>query len=357
MRDSDLLWETVTDGQELPPFDYELSQLRLVSFVRATGLYDYVHFDTDYARAVGAEDAFIATPHAVGLFCRLITDWTGPGASIRNLTINMHKSCFRNDMLSVGGRVARKYVDDAGRHLVHLAGLAITCEGRGPAMTADAIVELKSGSTEPATQWDPLDTRPVVDETTPDFAKAVLGVRSSRENTYSHAVSENEILLWCESLEDWNPLYCDADFAKASRFGGIVAPPAATGMFFSPKSLAPIGIGYLRPGAEIPEAVSQGLRGVPLLKELRKNFGSGSVALPIEGYSELIVVKAEYNFVAPMRPGDRIRQERALMSCSALRKTRLGEGYFVQSAAQVFNHRDELLSQVVYTILHYRPDA
>jgi acyl dehydratase len=39
-------------------------------------------------------------------------------------------------------------------------------------------------------------------------------------------VSQAAIRLWCEVLEDANPLYHDADFAAASGHGGIVAPPA-----------------------------------------------------------------------------------------------------------------------------------
>ena len=62
-----LIWDDIAEGADLPGFDYELSMLRLVAFVRATGLYDYVHHDSDYARAVGIKDAFAATPHIGGL--------------------------------------------------------------------------------------------------------------------------------------------------------------------------------------------------------------------------------------------------------------------------------------------------
>ena len=33
-----LRWEDMAEGQQLPGFEYELSLLRLVAFVRATGL-------------------------------------------------------------------------------------------------------------------------------------------------------------------------------------------------------------------------------------------------------------------------------------------------------------------------------
>jgi hypothetical protein len=66
-----LCWQDVEEGTALPSFTYELSLLRLVAFVRASGLYDYVPFDGDCARAAGARDAFISAPHVAGLFGRL----------------------------------------------------------------------------------------------------------------------------------------------------------------------------------------------------------------------------------------------------------------------------------------------
>src|SRR4051812_34535298 len=33
------------------------------------------------------------------------------------------------------------------------------------------------------------------------------------------------IRLWCEVLEDANPLYHDEGFARSSAYGGIIAPP------------------------------------------------------------------------------------------------------------------------------------
>src|SRR4051794_13775996 len=97
MGTNTLYWEDVEDGQDLPPFTYELSLLRLVSFVRASGLYDYVHFDGAYAKAAGARDAFISTPHVAGLFGRLLTDWSGPTGEIRSLTFAMRTQSCTND--------------------------------------------------------------------------------------------------------------------------------------------------------------------------------------------------------------------------------------------------------------------
>lgn len=83
--------------------------------VRASGLYDYVHFDRDYAQAAGARDAFMATHHVGGLFSRLLTDWSGPEADVRSLTFNINTQSCPNDILTLTGKVGRKYVSDQVR--------------------------------------------------------------------------------------------------------------------------------------------------------------------------------------------------------------------------------------------------
>ncbi len=72
-----VLWDAVAEGERLPGFGYELSMLRLVAFVRATGLYDYVHHDPEYARAVASRMP-LPRPR-ISADCSAGRSRTGPG--------------------------------------------------------------------------------------------------------------------------------------------------------------------------------------------------------------------------------------------------------------------------------------
>jgi len=147
-----LQWEDVVEGQELPSFDYELSMLRLVAFVRATGLYDYVHHDPDYARAVGIKDAFAATPHIGGLFSRAVTDWTGPFGLIRRMEFRMTGQCLRNDTLRVTGEVVGKRRVADGSALVDVA-LNIANDSSPSVASAKVTVSSASDVLPMAARW------------------------------------------------------------------------------------------------------------------------------------------------------------------------------------------------------------
>ena len=41
-------------------------------------------------------------------------------------------------------------------------------------------------------------------------------------------VSKSDIRHWCEVMRDRNPLYTDEEYAKNSKYGGIIAPPTMT---------------------------------------------------------------------------------------------------------------------------------
>lgn len=348
-----LQWEDVSEGEQLPGFEYELSLLRLVAFVRATGLYDYVHHDPDYARAVGIKDAFASTPHIGGLFCRAVTEWTGPLGLLRRIEFRMMGQCLRNDILRVAGTVTGKRRGDDGSALVDVE--LDMGNGTAPSVaTAKITVALpSSGGSLPAVERerDPLDIV-VPNDDMPDFARAYLG--QVREGNWEprDPLLASDVHLWCEALEDWNPLYWDAEYAARSHIGGLVSPPI--GLFFGAGSGLNVGLGYRKPGAVVPEPIVQGLHGMALMSALRQELIRGGVPFPPPDCPETVVTNAIYNFYRPLRVGDTLRTEQRLATCSQLRKTRLGEGYFTSGENLLFNQHGELVRTTTLNLFCYR---
>lgn len=349
-----LHWEDVNEGDVLPSFEYELSLVRLVAFVRATGLYDYVHHDAKYAQAVGTKDAFISTPHVGGLFTRLITDWSGPASLLRRITFRMTTQCLRDDMLTVTGKVGRKYRGDDGSYLVDIVDLNIATQSAPSAANATATIEMPSADGRiPGVFRQRLPgEEPGPNEDMPDFARAMMG--EEREGNWEphDPLLASDVHLWCEALEDWNPLYWDKDYASASPFGTVISPP--TGMFTGAGSALNVGLGYRKPGADVPEPIKQGLQGMELMTALRKDLIKGGIPFPPPDCPEAVVTQADFNFYTPLRVGDTLRTRQRLVSCSPQRKTRLGEGHFVTGENMLFNQRDELVRTVAMSLFCYR---
>lgn len=352
MNMQSLLWEDVQEGQQLPPFTYELSLLRLVAFVRATGLYDYVHFDRDYARAVGARDVFIATPHVVGLFSRLLTDWAGPEAEVRSITLKMNTQSCAGDLLQVSGHVGRVYTGEDGEHLVDVVDMKIGHAHSANAATATATLALPTrGAAVRAVRAAPARKAPQLQADVPDFVRALVGTVKEGEPEPERPLTEDEIHLWCECLEDWNPLYWDHAYARKSRHGGLIAPPG--GLFHGAASSVNAGLGYGKPGTAVPAPVREGLTGFALLQALRKDMIAGKTPFSVPGYPEVAVTVARSEYYRPLRVGDHTRTTQEIVDCSGLKKTKLGEGHFLTWIRSVYNQRDELVRTFTLTGFYY----
>ena len=350
-----LYWEDVKEGQDIESYEYEINWPRLVAAVRASGIYDYVHFDRDYAQAAGLRDAFVGTYHVTGGFGRVMTDWTGPEADIRRLSFRMLDQSCPGDIWQVTGKVTRKYQGDDGEYLVDL-DLNIAHQRNEHVATASSTVALPSRVGGPVKVREGGAQKPEIplDPELPDFARPFIGKVIMKRHSIS-PVEETQIRHWCEFIEDWNPLYWDKEFAAKSRYGSLKVPP---GMYHVVLEHIPasFGIGYLKPGEKVPDSIQRGLHGLELLQELRAGFlggGEGEQRFMPPGCNEQVATNSVYHYLAPIRPGDLIYMTNELANCSGKKKTRLGEGYFATSLWCWYNQRDELVATNIFTLFDY----
>ncbi len=133
-------WEDVSEGQEVPTLSLEITIKRMIAAVGATRDFYDVHHNQEFARESGVQDIFVNTMFNQGLIGRFLTDWTGPAGEIRKLGIAMRESTYAKDVVTVTGKVVKKYTNDAGDHLVDLE--VLTSNPRGPAVIATATMAL-----------------------------------------------------------------------------------------------------------------------------------------------------------------------------------------------------------------------
>lgn len=95
----------VTVGTELPPMTIEASPTFVVSTAIATRDFQDVHHDRDAAHARGSSDIFVNILTDNGLVQRYLTDWAGPEALVRSISIRLGVPCYAYDHLAFSGTV------------------------------------------------------------------------------------------------------------------------------------------------------------------------------------------------------------------------------------------------------------
>lgn len=141
---------------------------------------------------------------------------------------------------------------------------------------------------------------------------------------------------WVDALDDHDPVYLDEARARASRFGGLVAPPAM---------------------------LQTWTMGRPRIEGIAERGGSSSdmdpespiVVLAKAGLPGTLATNSELEFVRYLRPGDRLHATSALEAISERKTTGLGSGYFVTWRTSYFAGESELVGRQLFRIFKFAP--
>jgi acyl dehydratase len=98
-------------GEELPPFELEVTPTVVVAGAIASRDFMPVHHDRDYARAQGAPDIFMNILTTNGYVSRFITDWAGPETMLRNISIRLGAPAVPGQPLRFTGQVSDTKLD------------------------------------------------------------------------------------------------------------------------------------------------------------------------------------------------------------------------------------------------------
>jgi MaoC dehydratase-like protein len=158
--------------------------------------------------------------------------------------------------------------------------------------------------------------------------------RESRPEPAAIEVDEYLIRHWCETLEDGNPLYLDAAYARSRGYRSVVAPPGSVMTTFAMPLRWPWPPGGREPARHIHYEV----------KEL--------LNLPVG-----IITTIEVEVGAPLQVGDRVSVSQRLVSISPWKKTRLGEGHFWTMDRLYRNQGGELVLRERMTAFGYGREA
>jgi len=141
---------------------------------------------------------------------------------------------------------------------------------------------------------------------------------------------------WVDALSDHDPVYLDAEAAAASRFGGIVAPPA---MLQTWTMARPLIEGIAERGGSPVEIDPEN----PL-----RRFDA-------EGYVATLATNSELEFHRYLRLGDRITATNVLASISERKGTGIGLGYFVTWETTYQDQHGETVGRQAFRILKFKP--
>jgi hypothetical protein len=98
-------------GDALPELRVPLSASLIVAGALASRDYTPVHHDKSAAQSAGMQDVFMNILTTEGYVCRFVTDWAGPDAMIRRISLKLGAPNLPGDALILSGTVKEKPAD------------------------------------------------------------------------------------------------------------------------------------------------------------------------------------------------------------------------------------------------------
>jgi hypothetical protein len=99
-------------GMSLPEERIEVTPTFIISTALATRDFQDVHHDRDLAVAKGSKDIFLNILSSTGIIQRYVTDWAGPEALVRGVSIKLGVPCYAYETLSLFGQVLKSTDQD-----------------------------------------------------------------------------------------------------------------------------------------------------------------------------------------------------------------------------------------------------
>jgi acyl dehydratase len=134
--------EDVNVGQALPELvKGPIQQIQLTRYAGASGDFNPIHQDDEFAKAAGMGGVFGHGMLTMGFVAQCVTDWAGAGA-VRKIGVRFQGLVRLKDVITCKGRVLAKSSKD-GTHLVELELSAENQKGE-KVVTGKATVALPS---------------------------------------------------------------------------------------------------------------------------------------------------------------------------------------------------------------------
>jgi acyl dehydratase len=143
MRYAKVYAEDVTVGQALPDVvKGPIQQIQLTRYAGASGDFNPIHQDDEFAKAAGMGGVFGHGMLSMGFVAQCVTDWAGAG-SVRKIGVRFLGLVRLKDVITCRGTVLGKSSSKNGTYLVDVEVVAQNQKGE-KVVTGKATVALPS---------------------------------------------------------------------------------------------------------------------------------------------------------------------------------------------------------------------
>jgi len=134
-------YDQVNVGDEIPSLSVELNQMMLWMYAGASGDFNPIHVDKEFAETVGLGGTIAHGLSSMARMGKCVTDWAGDPGALRKFKVRFARPARPGDTITFWGKVTEKKEED-GKKLVVLEVSAENQNGVQVLTNGEAVVEL-----------------------------------------------------------------------------------------------------------------------------------------------------------------------------------------------------------------------
>ena len=112
-----LYYEDAAVGNEITPLIKQPTARQLVMWAGASGDYNPIHYDKDFAQSRGLPGVIVQGQLIGSFIGQLITDWVGEQGMLRKLDCSYRSMNYPGEAVICKGKVTKKYVDNSEHYV------------------------------------------------------------------------------------------------------------------------------------------------------------------------------------------------------------------------------------------------
>lgn len=169
--------------------------------------------------------------------------------------------------------------------------------------------------------------------------QAFIGLEAEPPRVSRYPVSETMVRNWVEAHDDHNPVYVDAEAARATGRDSVVTPPAMISTW--------VMNGYRR-WRQVQAARATGEAEDFAYSRLLK-------ILDDAGFTSVVATNVDQRYLHEVRPGDHITCHFTIADIFGPKTTGLGEGWFITLHKRYVDQSERTVAEEDFRILRFRP--
>jgi acyl dehydratase len=140
--DEQVYFEDIAEGGEITPLSKLPTTRQLVMWAGASGDYNPIHYDKDYALERGLSGVVVPGQLVCAFLGQMVTDWIGEQGTLKKLSCNYKGMNYPGEAITCKGNVLKKLLADS-EHCVECSIWAENARGE-KTVTGSAVVVLPS---------------------------------------------------------------------------------------------------------------------------------------------------------------------------------------------------------------------